>query len=91
MRHVGDDEQRRAALPVELRRGDGVCRLTALTDGDRQRVVPENGVAVAVLARNARFRGDAREPLNGKFPREPAVIRRASSDEMDLFELPKER
>ncbi len=80
--HVADRE-RAGALPLALdQRGERVGRLAGLGDGDHERLVADNRLAVAVLTGDVCFDRDLRELLDHGAPDQRRVVRGAAGDQV---------
>ena len=75
-------------LARELHRGDRVCRLAGLRDPDHQRVLRQDGVAVAPLAGDVRLDRDPGPLLDDVAPDDACVISGAARDDHDAPEIP---
>ncbi len=72
-----------AALALDLlHRGQRVERLAGLADGDVQRVVLDDGIAVAKLGRRLRVRRYARELLDELRAHQSREVRRAAAQDL---------
>ncbi len=85
--HVADREGLRSFLLGLALRGEGIGGFARLRDHDRQRVAPEDGIAVAELAAVIDFHRHTRQLLDHEFPRECGVPTGTAGDDLDLPEL----
>ena len=82
--HIGERQHLSAPLLCKRRRGEGIRRLPALTDGNNERPLRHDGIAVTVFARDIHFDGHAGERLDGILCRDAAVISRPAGDDLDI-------
>lgn len=69
--HIGEREHLSAPLLCERRSGKGIRRLPALTDGNNERPLRHDGIAVAVFARDIHFDGHAESASMAYFAATP--------------------